>query len=319
MRPWYCFVNVTQYRFSSAYSASCCFVWRTSYTWWRLYEVIRACLCTFSFLFQSFLVWLKNKHWECTRVNGDLIFKVAVFPGVFLCCCIVKGASFHNDIRKNSKERIRFCISSRVCMRAALQWLHLASMCPTWKILMLSACACLNEPSLCLHLFRQIGSNQQAGTDKILSKNDISRNSCRLWHSEEMEGEKEGNRERRTIDQKRHGKERWPDCSAGQEHGKEAAGKAGPQSGLALCCFWWVPLWPSSPPFPPPRPCPQPPSRTAACHGSLRRNKMISSHLLMNTGHHGSHAKAEPFVLDRDHWYVGGGAVAEGWRSQYCF
>jgi len=46
---------------------------------------------------------------------------------------------------------------------------------------------------------------------------------------------------------------------------------------------------------------PPPPSRTAACHGSLHRNKMISPHLLMNTGHHGSHAEAGPFVLDRDH------------------
>lgn len=48
---------------------------------------------------------------------------------------------------------------------------------------------------------------------------------------------------------------------------------------------------PSHPPFP----------RTAACHGSLHRNKMISPHLLVNTGHRGSHAKAGPFVLDRDH------------------
>lgn len=78
-----------------------------------------------------------------------------------------------------------------------------------------------NEPSPCLHLFRQGGRNQQAGTDQILSKNDISRNSCRLWHCEERserareskrKGERERERERgrgrRTIDQKRHGKER---------------------------------------------------------------------------------------------------------------
>lgn len=50
---------------------------------------------------------------------------------------------------------------------------------------MFSGCTCLNEPSPCLHLFRQRGNNQQAGTDKILSKNDISCNSCRLWHWEE--------------------------------------------------------------------------------------------------------------------------------------
>lgn len=72
-----------------------------------------------------------------------------------------------------------------------------------------------------MHLFRQGGRNQQAGTDQILSKNDISRNSCRLWHCEErserareskrkgeIERERERGRGRRTIDQKRHGKER---------------------------------------------------------------------------------------------------------------
>ena len=54
-----------------------------------------------------------------------------------------------------------------------------------------------NEPSPCLHLFRQGGRNQQAGTDQILSKNDISRNSCRLWHCEERsERARETKRER---------------------------------------------------------------------------------------------------------------------------
>lgn len=45
-KPLFCFLNVTQCRFSSAYSTSCCFAWRTSCTWWRLQEVRRACLCT---------------------------------------------------------------------------------------------------------------------------------------------------------------------------------------------------------------------------------------------------------------------------------
>lgn len=109
-------------------------------------------------------------------------------------------------------------------MRAALRSL-LASVCPTWRIL------CLNEPSPCLHLFRQEGSNQQAGTDKILSKMTSAATAAGCG-TERRGGREREKRERgrRTIDQKRHGKERWPDCSAGQEHGKEAAGKAGPLS-----------------------------------------------------------------------------------------
>lgn len=177
-------------------------------------------------------------------------------------------------------------------------------MCPTWKILMLSACICLNEPSPCLRLLRQTATNKQAQT-KILSKNDIRSNSCRLWCCAEMEGEKEGKTGKGTIDQKRHGKERWPDCSAGQEHGKEAAGKAGP-----LSLAWLFAASDGSLCGLPLSPRPQPPSRTAAYHGSLHRNKMIISHLLVNMGHHGSHAKPGPHILDRDHWYVGGEAAA---------
>lgn len=60
---------------------------------------------------------------------------------------------------------------------------------------MFTTCTCLNESSPCLHLLRQGSSSQQAGTDKILSKNDISRNSCRLWHWEERRERKRKERE----------------------------------------------------------------------------------------------------------------------------
>lgn len=79
-------------------------------------------------------------------------------------------------------------------MRAGLQSLLLPPPCVPHE--RSSACACLNEPSPCLHLFRQRGRNQQAGTDKILSKNDISRNSCRLWHWEERRERKRREREK---------------------------------------------------------------------------------------------------------------------------
>lgn len=166
-------------------------------------------------------------------------------------------------------------------------------------------CCILNERPWRLHLLWQRVTNQQATTDKIPSRKKGEkkpRHQLQQLQAVALGGEEgAAGRGRRTIDQKRHGKERWPDCSAGQKHGKEAAGKAGPpQSGSALCCSWWVPLWPSSAAFTPPLF-----PRTAACHGSLRWNKMISPHLLVNTGHRGSHAKAGPFVLDRDHWYLG--------------
>lgn len=202
-----------------------------------------------------------------------------------------------------------FALSCPVCMRAALR----SSVCPTWKIL------CLNEPSPCLHLFSQGGSNQQAGTDKILSKMTSAATAAGCGT------ERRGGREREKREREENN---WPEATWEREvtwllswpRTREGSSRKGwsPQSGLALCSFWWVPLWPSSPPLPPPFSS-HPPSRTAACHGSLHRNKMISSHLLMNTGHHCSHARAGPFVLDRDHWYVGGGAAAEGWKSQYCF
>lgn len=107
----------------------------------------------------------------------------------------------------------------------------------------------------------------------------------------------------------------WPEATREREvtwllswpKAREGSSRKGwsPQSGSALRCSWWVPiLWPSSAPFSPPpfRPLF---SRTAACHGSPHRNKMIGPHLLKNTGHRGRRAKARAFVLDWDHWYLG--------------
>lgn len=121
----------------------------------------------------------------------------------------------------------------------------------------------------------------------------------------EKREEREGEREGEQLTRSDTGKRGDLIAQLAKSTGKEAAGKAGlpPPSvwpGLLLVGPSVAFLYPQTPSslLPPPSsllPC------TAACHGSLHRNKMISSHLLMNTGHHGSHAKAGPFVLDRDH------------------
>lgn len=71
----------------------------------------------------------------------------------------------------------------------------------------------------------------------------------------------------------------WPEATREREvtwllswpRAREGSSRKGwSQSGPALCCFWWVPLRPSSPPNPvllPPPPPPRPPSP----HGRLSR------------------------------------------------
>lgn len=141
-------------------------------------------------------------------------------------------------------------------------------------------------------------------TDKIPSRKkeekkkqpDISCNSCRRWHWEERrERPAEGGEQLTRSDTGKRG-----DLIA------QLAKSTGRKQQERLVPSVWL----SSPPLlvgpsvaflcsrHPPSPLF---SRTAACHGSLHRNKMISPHLLVNTGHRGSHAKAGPFVLDRDH------------------
>lgn len=61
----------------------------------------------------------------------------------------------------------------------------------------------------------------------------------------------------------------WPEATREREvtwllswpKAREGSSRKGwsPQSGSALRCSWWVPLWPSSAPFTPPPPFPPPP------------------------------------------------------------
>lgn len=165
------------------------------------------------------------------------------------------------------------------------------------------ACACLNEPSSCLHLFRQRSRNQQAQTKsspKMTSATTAA--GCgtgRRGGERQREG---GEQLTRSDTGKRGDLIAQLGKSTGRKQQERLVPSVWPGSllllvgpSVAFLSSLPSPLLPFSPP----------PSRTAACHGSLHRNKMISSHLLMNTGHHGSHAKAGPFVLDRDHWYPG--------------
>lgn len=134
-------------------------------------------------------------------------------------------------------------------MRTALRSL-LATVCPAWRIL------CLNEPSPCLHLFIQGGSNQQAGTDKILSKMTSAATAAGCGT------ERRGGRERKKREREENN---WPEATREREvtwllswprARKEAAGKAGPlslawlsaPSGGSLC---GLPLLPHPLPSPP--------------------------------------------------------------------
>lgn len=169
----------------------------------------------------------------------------------------------------------------------------------------LSAAFSTNARDVCVCIDRepQTSKRQQAKSHREKKgggkkkKNDISCNSCRRWHWEERrERPAEGGEQLTRSDTGKRG-----DLIAqlAKSTGRKQQERLVPLSlaqlsaapGGSLCGLPLLPL-PTPPPLFP---------RTAACHGSLRWNKMISPHLLVNTGHRGSHAKAGPFVLDRDH------------------
>lgn len=130
--------------------------------------------------------------------------------------------------------------------------------------------------------------NRQNPIERKKQKNDISCNSCGRWHWEERRERPAEGREQLTRSDT--GKRGDLIAQLAKSTGRKQQERLVP-SVSALCCSWWVPMCSPPPPL----------SRAAACHGSLHRNRMISPHLLVNTGHCGSHAKAGPFVLDRDH------------------
>lgn len=98
----------------------------------------------------------------------------------------------------------------------------------------------------------------------------------------------------------------WPRAREGSS--RKGWSQSGPRSLLLLVGpSSSPPLLPPTQSYSHPHPHPHPVllPHTASCQGSLHRNRMISSHLLLNMGHHGSNAKAGPFVSDRGHWYLG--------------
>lgn len=105
----------------------------------------------------------------------------------------------------------------------------------------------MSTSHVCICLGREAKANKQAQT-KSDQKNDISRNSCRLVHWEERrERQREGGEQLTRSDTGKRG-----DLiaqlakSTGRKQQERLVPSVWPGS---LCCFWWVPLWPSSPPF----------------------------------------------------------------------
>lgn len=141
-------------------------------------------------------------------------------------------------------------------------------------------------------------------------KNDISCNSCRLWHWEERrEQPGEGGEQLTRSDTGKRGDLIAQLAKSTGRKRQERLVSVWPRSLLLLVgpsLAFLSPLIPPTQSYSHPHPHPVLLPHTAACHGSLHRNRMISSHLLLNMGHHGSHAKAGPFVSDRGHWYLGG-------------
>ena len=161
-------------------------------------------------------------------MNGVLLFFLSgCIPSCALVC-----SPFHNNTRKNSKSQFAYHLWFAWKQR------RIRSTSPPCVPRERSS-ACLNEPSPCLHLFRQRGRNQQAGTDQILSKNDISRNSCRLWHWEERR-----ERKRREEREREREENNWPEATREREvtwllswpRAREGSSRKGwsSQSGLAL-------------------------------------------------------------------------------------
>lgn len=294
--------------------------------------------CFFSYLTLTF--WFSSEALVKFRMDNESLQGHrgvrGRIPFCFPWCCVVKAESFIMTPGGAQNKQSEFAYHLRFAWEL---W------CPYPPTLSLSFCVPHERQSSVRPFFKwafamfafvlgtEAETNKQTRTQSYQKMTSAATAAgCGSEGREERErrekGRRRGERERgRTIDQKRHGKERWPDCSAGQEHGEGSSRKSCPPQPPSLArtafggslCGLPLPSKPllPSPSFPPPSsllPC------TAACHGSLHRNKMISSHLLMNTGHHGTPSEAGPFVLDRDHWYEGGGgADAEGVNIVLCF
>lgn len=111
-------------------------------------------VCVLPVLFlSSWQVWVENKHWERASMNGDLLFLKWLYA--LVCSCVV-AAFFIMTPGRTQKSKSEFAYHLWFAWEQRCNYSSSPPCIPHERS---SACARLNEPSSCLHLFRQRSRN----------------------------------------------------------------------------------------------------------------------------------------------------------------